>query len=264
MNHVADSIPSDLLAIPPLSSQTPLPQPLYKPIKILVIHGHGSSSSRAFYKYRGLQPLIRHHIMHTLHRDVEFYFPNAPLLPAGFEPGMWTWGLGDYRVDRVPGLQESVSFLVRYMEEHGPFDGVMGSSAGATVAIVVASLLEGDLLRGGCEEVKMKTNHPPLKFMISYSGFKMGHARYRSIYRPKIQTPIMHFIGELDTYIPGTLTLKLAERCVNNQVVYFPGGHYIPRLKRTTVAAAGFICDCLDIGGCDDESEWEEVDDDDL
>nr|DAB41485.1 TPA_exp: esterase [Aspergillus westerdijkiae] len=245
MNYVADYVPSDLLPIPPISPETSLPELVDKPIKILMIHGHGSSSSRLFYKYRALQPSTRHEILHALHRDVEFYFPNAPILPAGFEPGMWTWGLGDYRVDRVPRLQESITYLVRYMEEHGPFDGIIGSSAGASVAVLVGSLLEGGVLREGCEEVKMVTTHPPLKFILSYSGFKMSHVCYRAIYRPKIQTPVMHFIGNLDTYIPGPLTLQLARRCINHKVVYFHGCHYIPRLGGTTMAAAGFMCDCL-------------------
>ncbi|KAH8428437.1 uncharacterized protein LDX57_006135 [Aspergillus melleus] len=158
---------------------------------------------------------------------------------------MWTWGLGDYRVDRVPRLQESITYLVRYMEEHGPFDGIIGSSAGASVAVVLGSLLEGKKLREGCQEIKMVTTHPPVKFILSYSGFKMSHVCYHAIYRPKIQTPVMHFIGNLDTYIPGPLTLQLARRCVNHRVVYFHGCHYIPRLGFTTMAAGGFICDCL-------------------
>ncbi|KAI9035873.1 uncharacterized protein KD926_002805 [Aspergillus affinis] len=249
MNYVADPIPADLLPIPPISSGTSLPEPIDKPIKILMIHGHGSSSSRIFYKYRALQPSIRHEILQTLHRDVEFYFPNAPLLPTGFEPGMWTWGLGDYRVDRVPGLQESISYLVRYMEEHGPFDGIVGSSAGASIAVLVGSLLERRKLREeGCEEVGMVTTHPPFKFILAYSGFQMSHPCYKTIYRPKIRTPVLLFIGDLDTYIPGPLTLQLARRCVNHRVVYFPGVHYIPRQRVTTMAAAEFICDCLGEG----------------
>lgn len=89
----------------------------------------------------------------------------------------------------------------------------------------------------------------------------MGHACYRPLYHPKLSTPIMHFIGELDTYIPGSLTLKLAQRCLNYRVVYFPGGHYIPRLRWTTDAAAGFICACL--GAEEEGGEWEWIEGED-
>lgn len=86
--------------------------------------------------------MIRDAIKQRTNQNVEFFFPNAPFLPTGFDEDSFTWGLGDYRVSRVPGLDKSVAFLLSYLEEHGPFDGIIGSSAGCCVAVALASLLE--------------------------------------------------------------------------------------------------------------------------
>ncbi|EAU39445.1 predicted protein [Aspergillus terreus NIH2624] len=227
-----------------------------KPVKILMMHGNGSSGSRLDYKTRHLQPLIRDAIKQRTNQNVEFFFPNAPFLPTGFDEDSFTWGLGDYRMSRVPGLDKSVAFLLSYLEEHGPFDGIIGSSAGCCVAVALASLLENP---DRCAEFSVKTSHPRLRFILAYSGCVMENPCYSSLYSPKVQTPAMFFIGELDSFIPPDLTMRLADCCSNSAVVTFWGTHYIPRFHETNSAAVDFVCRALAGGREEDANNWVDI-----
>jgi hypothetical protein len=56
----------------------------------------------------------------------------------------WAWGVGDFRqAEEIQGLAQSVTYMLEYMQEHGPFVGAIGFSCGATLAAILSSLLEG-------------------------------------------------------------------------------------------------------------------------
>jgi hypothetical protein len=56
----------------------------------------------------------------------------------------WAWGVGDFRqAEEIEGLAQSVTYMLEYMQEHGPFVGAIGFSCGATLAAILSSLLEG-------------------------------------------------------------------------------------------------------------------------
>ena len=82
---------------------------------------------------------------------------------------------------------------------------------------------------------------PPFHFAICYSGFILSHPLYKSLYYPRIQTPILHFIGDLDPVIPEDQTLKFAGRCKNRSIKYHPGAHFVPRGKLFQEAILDFI-----------------------
>jgi hypothetical protein len=50
---------------------------------------------------------------------------------------------------------------------------------------------------------------PPFQFAVCCSGFIIHHPRYRSLYYPKIQTPILIFIGSFDPIVPGKAHLEV-------------------------------------------------------
>ncbi|KAF9893623.1 Ovarian cancer-associated protein 2 [Aspergillus nanangensis] len=64
-------------------------------LKMLMLHEHGSSGARMYFKTRGLQSQIRDAAHEYLKKDTHFYFPDAPLLPDGFGDDHFAWGLGD-------------------------------------------------------------------------------------------------------------------------------------------------------------------------
>ena len=55
----------------------------------------------------------------------------------------WAWGHGDPDSE-ITGLEQSVRSILTLLNEQGPFIGIIGFSTGATLAAIVASLLEGN------------------------------------------------------------------------------------------------------------------------
>lgn len=60
------------------------------------------------------------------------------------ESDSWTWGYGDADNDEILGFETSVCGVLKFMDTYGPFIGIIGFSSGATLATVVASILEGN------------------------------------------------------------------------------------------------------------------------
>lgn len=79
----------------------------------------------------------------------------------------WAWGVGDFRqAEEIQGLAQSVTCMLEYMQEHGPFVGAIGFSCGATLAAILASLLEGGKSVEGFtfpERVSIIYQFPPLR-----------------------------------------------------------------------------------------------------
>lgn len=77
---------------------------------------------------------------------IELFYVNGPLSAGqGPESDVWTWGQGDFEAEtRIWGLEVSINKIMDVLEKHGPFDGVIGFSTGATIAAIVTSLLEGN------------------------------------------------------------------------------------------------------------------------
>lgn len=161
------------------------------------------------------------------------------------------------------GIERGLATVAETMSAEGPFDGVIGFSQGGAAAGMVASLLEegrraafeAAQLKGGIRFPDSFTKdsgyiegsvQEPLKFAVSYSGFGAStNALYQAFYEPKIQTPMMHFLGSLDTVVSEERSLRLVEACENGKgkdggvqrVVYHPGGHFLPSSQKQYVAA---------------------------
>lgn len=89
------------------------------------------ASSRSFSKFQpgspgkypgGVElfyPTARHAV-----KPVTEHSEDGTVETAEHHLDAWTWGFtGDFRVDEIEGLDVSIRYLVRYLEEHGPFDG---------------------------------------------------------------------------------------------------------------------------------------------
>jgi len=84
--------------------------------------------------------------------------------------------------------------------------------------------------------------HPPLKFGVCYSGFKATE-NYSYFYEPKIETPVLHVLGSLDTVVGEERSLALLRACAGGEErkVYHPGGHYLPAGKQYANMLLGYI-----------------------
>ena len=109
--------------------------------------------------------------------------------------------------------------------------------------------------------------HPPLKFAVSYSGYGTLNPLYAGFFNPRIRTPMLHFIGSLDTVVEERRSLMLVDACEdgsivndgssgspsdpgnprnNRRVIYHPGGHFLPSSQKQLVEAlVGFIKEAM-------------------
>jgi len=161
-------------------------------------------------------------------------------------------------------MEKGVARIAEMLVAEGPFDGVMGFSQGGAFAGLVASLLEpgrleafqkaeknggmpfpASLLKKGSDG-KEEVIHPPMKFAVSYSGFGIStQPLYAAFYEPKIQTPLLHFLGSVDTVVSEERSMKLVHACASGQgvqggvarVVTHPGGHFVPASNKQYAGA---------------------------
>lgn len=216
--------------------------------------------------------------------DIPGYDSSAHTTPTGDIESYGWWR----RKDGTPlyvGIDKGMQRIADTIRAEGPFDGVIGFSQGAAAAAMVASLLEGDERREAFRrareqqegpaskdeaERKMafpqswveadgKAVQPPLKFAIVYSGFQAPLDYYSAFYEPKITTPVLHFIGSLDTVVEESRSRALVEACAGGEerVAVHAGGHFLPSQKVWLDAAVGFIRECV-IGGQRPEEKLEE------
>ena len=71
----------------------------------------------------------------------------------------------------------------------------------------------------------------PFGFGIFFSGCILAHPLYKSLFYPRLKTPVLHFVGEHDTHLPQCEMVKFSKRCKNIRTVYHPGSHFVPRYK---------------------------------
>ncbi|EXJ86180.1 dihydrofolate reductase [Capronia coronata CBS 617.96] len=236
--------------------------------RVLMLHGYTQSGPSFHAKTRALEK----HLQKAL-PGISLSYPTAPLqlkpseIP-GFDPSTsedpdiieaygW-WRKSDSDPPEYDGLDQGLETVAKVIEAEGPFDGVIGFSQGAALAAMVASLLEGDSRKRAFEKAQSKSplaipfpaafarlSHPPLKFCISYCGFIAPGERYRGFYEdPKIQTPVCHFIGSLDSVVDEMRTEALVQATggpEKTQVVTHPGGHFVPNRKQYLDTVATFI-----------------------
>jgi hypothetical protein len=282
--------------------------PPRQPLKILFLHGYTQSGplfhakTRALLKH--LQKLFPTHDiapfyptgpLHLDPRDIPGYAPR-PSETAG-EGGKpendnekekekdeaYGWWRRDDTADPplYAGIEDGLATIARTLRDDGPFDGAIGFSQGAALAAMIASLLEGGRRRdafgffagdGGMPFPASfdGLSHPPLKFVLCYSGFRAPGPRYRAFYeRPAIQAPILHVLGSLDAVVDHGRSGALVDACEGEpekegRVVWHPGGHFLPSQRPFLDAAAKFIKERLENKGPGDQGQEEDVRDMDV
>lgn len=231
-------------------------------------HNIGSRQSGELFKAKiqAIEKLTKQ----ALNSDVEFVYPTAPfkLEPLGEvselrdRHGTWRWFQSESFESLNDGLEKSLDFIASVLETSGPFDGIIGFSQGAALAVMVAAILEDDrraefdrlVAEGGVPYPTSLTNggHPPLKFVVAISGYKASDPAYRAFYEPPILTPSLHYIGGMDTVVDEATSMRLVDCCqgstadVKASVIRHPGAHVIPSGKRQLVGIVHFIKSCME------------------
>ncbi|KAH8900187.1 hypothetical protein GQ53DRAFT_709561 [Thozetella sp. PMI_491] len=136
-------------------------------------------------------------------------------------------------------VNQAIKYLVDIMNKHGPFDGIIGYSEGATVA---ATLLL-------YEQRRVERQGPGASSMFKYAIFFAGwppldpttHALVLSDEsEEKIEIRTLHIVGSMDPYIDGSMALFNV--CEPDTAYLFDHGkgHMLPR-DRETIKELGDI-----------------------
>ncbi|KIW04075.1 uncharacterized protein PV09_04892 [Verruconis gallopava] len=263
-----------------MTSSSGTSTPNKPPLKILMLHGYTQNGPLFRSKTRALEKNLQKAFPHRSVQlsyptaPIKLYksdIPNwdDPNGTAGFEnqdaggeeaPDAWGWWRrkGEKEPYTYDGMENGFARCAEVLKAEGPFDGVIGFSQGGALAGMLASALEPGRreafekaqAHGGMrfpealeEDTGFVTDvvHPPFKFAVSYSGFGAGNnALYRAFYEPKIKTPMLHYIGTMDTVVEEKRSLRLADACEDRgkegRIVYHPGGHFLPSSQRQVVA----------------------------
>ena len=162
--------------------------------------------------------------------------------------------------DPPTGFVESLNTLADVLRTEGPFDGILGFSQGALLAVMVASLLEGEPRRKAFKRAQEDfpesfpyppsfeiLEHPPLKFGITYGALMGRGKKYAAFYNnPFIQTPFIHFCGCWDPVVGIDMAQAVVDariggdKCIR---ITHPGAHIVPVGVKYLNAVSNFIED---------------------
>ncbi|KAI9297480.1 FSH1-domain-containing protein [Neoconidiobolus thromboides FSU 785] len=197
-------------------------------LRLLMLHGYTQNKNVFEKKCGALRKSLKNHC--------EFQFIDAPFELTDKEEIKKYSGnsIGDENEKQLAwfirnsnvydGLDESVDYLLKFINENGPFDGILGFSQGGIMASIISKMIEEDI-----EEIKQKYNSINLfKFNIIVSGFLPRDERVLDYYKKNSTIPSLFIIGERDDLVLPANSLKLKERYDNATLLTHEGGHFIP------------------------------------
>lgn len=180
-------------------------------------------------------------------QDIPGYSPPENGQEDDYEPDTWAWFRRDDASGTYRFVSEGMNTVADAIREAGGIDGVIGFSQGGCMAGMVTAALETDraLPDGEHGEWVRKLGEAnagqPVKFGVSYSGFKAVDVQLQFLYEPKISTPTLHMLGSLDTVVDESRSQALVEKSHDPQVIVHPGGHHVPVSKEWVMPIAGFV-----------------------
>ena len=145
-------------------------------------------------------------------------------------------------------LPNTLEVLTDYIKNHGPFDGVVGFSQGATLAHMLASWCEA-MFSPGRRNALMRQGHPlstpppqrPFRFTIGFAGWRGTRAYYTGFYEPLMQTPTLIVRGQLDIAVPLRGSEELLQASACGEFLEHLGTHYVPKKPETLERVADFV-----------------------
>ena len=184
---------------------------------------------------------------------IEWSFPDGPIELTTDQQSsdildMRAWWTRLEFTIRLDQLYSSLDYLTKYIREHGPFDGIVGFSQGASIAMMLASLCEGSVRP---ERVEALANQglpllipppqSPFKFAIACSGFINAPQFYDGFFTPKISTPSMHLVADWDHMVSEQMSAEMIASCENPTVLRHAGTHAVPTDRNSMYRMSEFF-----------------------
>ncbi|CAL1711545.1 unnamed protein product [Somion occarium] len=208
--------------------------------KVLMLHGYAQSAAILSKRLGAVRKACG--------KDIDFVFLDAPhvLSPADMastfnspqelgaaeasenDPALLprAWWHVDSERKRTDGLEATLVYL-RDVLKKDHYEGVFGFSQGASMAALLAALLERpqvfpDFLVDG------QPPHPPLTFCVAVAGFKPIGPLSEAIFQSSYSTPTLHVLGRMDVIVVEERAKTLLDVSANKRVEWHDGGHFVP------------------------------------
>ncbi|KAI9280223.1 serine hydrolase FSH [Umbelopsis sp. AD052] len=152
--------------------------------------------------------------------SIEFVIPNGTFeLPTSMKPGRPTntpltaWMIpkrsDDGELVELEGFTETIEALVQLLGDQGPFDGILGFSQGAGLAVILMSILSHDPWR---QRYHVPEHVQPFRLGVILSGFMLYTPAYTEFYQQgKINAPTLHVYSRQDDIISIDRSLQLID-----------------------------------------------------
>jgi len=130
----------------------------------------------------------------------------------------WCWFRAtDDKPRRYIGLHDTLAWLQRYCDEHGPFDGVLGWSQGAVMAAIMAAVQQN----GSGYDFG-------LKWLVLCGGFMPGDGDVTPWFSSRLPFPSLHVVGKKEPDFLRQRAHKLHAAFEDAQWLETPLGHMLP------------------------------------
>ena len=212
------------------SSSTPANGEAEQQRRILCLHGWRTSGDILSFQMGALQAHVT---------SANYVFLDAPYPARGDpDPGIalfyadrpyYEWfyrnddgnggsGVSDATIT-YEGLEDSVQRLLGYIDTHGPFDGLLGFSQGASMVTRVLKIQQQTRAAGArC-----------CRFAILIGGVPPGEAAAAA--GPPIAVPSLHIMGEADPFLPESRKLQAMYAVGTRTSLTHQETHNIPSLR---------------------------------
>ena len=202
--------------------------------RILCLHGYGQNAAFFNKKTGSLRKACK--------SLADFVYLDAPFPATGHSVGdtvdpergvplgWWHWDTEAASraatTKRYLGMEESWQRIRACIDEHGPFDGVLGFSQGAAMASYLCSGAHRKSLSQNAEGPESE----PFAFAIFISGFVGNDPTYASLLEDAapISVPSLHVYGLADERVPQETSRRLASAFSAPEHHPWEGGHAVP------------------------------------
>ncbi|CAI2376720.1 unnamed protein product [Moneuplotes crassus] len=199
-----------------------------KKLRILCLHGYYNNVDVMRYQMDFYMTAFKDFATFEFLNGVyEIDYEYDPQIAKKFEGPFYGWGNLDMEREQMTGTLEATNYVIDYINNTGPYDGVLGFSQGCLVARL---LLKNKELRQYCKKLDYPLNFGILVAALAYYHLNPFHDRPEDyeILHTKYEQPLFYLYGKNDPLI------YYIEKCVvpeGEYSVFLHGGkHKIPRL----------------------------------
>jgi hypothetical protein len=232
-------------------------------IRLLCLHGWKQSKQRLYEKSGAFRKGLSKFNVELCYIDAPFVFDSSSITPSSsssnasssssVENEMRTWMTFNSDYTQYFGWQEAIEHVLTFIKREGPFDGILGFSQGAVVALLVIAMNYPQLLgeennsiqqlQKELAEKQLIPHH--LKYGIFIGGLPPNALELKQVFDTIVLPfPSLHIMGETDSIIPMNTSIRLMnlfEDTENRKQIVHKSGHVIPHQKDVIMACKEFL-----------------------